>query len=77
MGEYSARQQLKLQSMSQDVTSNQELTAEAHKLAEEKRKLQNLSDKLQFCISSTNLETLSSEEAQKVMQIQVPSSWAL
>ena len=70
MGEYSARQQLKLQSMSQDVASNQELTAEAHKLAEEKRKLQNLSDKLQFCISTAKMQTLSAEEAQKVMQIQ-------
>ena len=71
MGEYSARQQLKLQSMSQDVASNQELAAEAHKLAEEKRKLQNLSDKLQFCISTARMQTLSSEEAQKVMQIQL------
>jgi len=70
MGEYSARQQLKLQSMSQDVASNQELTAEAHKLAEEKRKLQNLSDKLSFHISTARMQTLSAEEAQKVMQIQ-------
>ena len=68
MGEYSARQQLKLQSMSADVTSNQELTAEAHKLAEEKRKLQNLSEKLQFTISTSKMETLSPEEAQKVAE---------
>lgn len=71
MGEYSARQQLKLQAMSQDVNSIQNVTAEAHKLAEEKRKLQNLSDKLQFCISTAKMQTLSPEEAQKVMQIQV------
>merc|ERR1740138_1670722 len=71
MGEYSARQQLKLQSMSGDVANNQELTAEAHKLAEEKRKLQNLSDKLQFSVSNSRMETLSPEEAQKVMQIQM------
>jgi hypothetical protein len=70
MGEYSARQQLKLQTMSQDVANNQELTAEAHKLAEEKRKLQNLSEKLQFSVSSAKMETLSPEEAKKVMQIQ-------
>ena len=56
--------------MSQDVASNQELTAQAHTLAEEKRKLQNLSDKLQFCISTAKMQTLSAEEAQKVMQIQ-------
>ena len=70
MGEYSARQQLKLQSMHNDVASNQELTAEAHKLAEEKRKLQNLSDKLQFHISTAKIQSLSPAEAQKVMSIQ-------
>merc|ERR1740138_611464 len=70
MGEYSARQQLKLQTMSQDVANNQELTAEAHKLAEEKRKLQNLSDKLQFSVSTAKMDTLTAEEARKVMQIQ-------
>jgi len=70
MGEYSARQQLKLQTMTPHVSSNQELTAEAHKLAEEKRKLQNLSDKLQFSVSTAKMETLSPEEARKVMQIQ-------
>ena len=52
--------------MSQDVASNQELTAGAHKLAEEKRKLQNLSDKLQFCISTAKMQTLSAEEALRV-----------
>mgnify|MGYP001299498065 CR=1 FL=1 len=42
MGEYSARQQLKLQSMSSTLGANQELTAEAQRLAEEKRKLRTL-----------------------------------
>jgi len=70
MGEYSARQQLKLQTMNPDVAANQELTAEAHKLAEEKRKLQNLSDKLQFSVSNAKMSTLTPEEARKVMQIQ-------
>jgi len=70
MGEYSARQQLKLQTMNPDVAANQELTAEAHKLAEEKRKLQNLSDKLQFSVSTSKMSTLTPEEARKVMQIQ-------
>jgi hypothetical protein len=70
MGEYSARQQLKLQSLAPEVQANQDVTAEVNKLAEEKRKLQNLSDKLQFSISASQLATLSAEEAQKVMQIQ-------
>jgi len=70
MGEYSARQQLKMQSMQSDVVANQELAAEAQTLGEEKRKLQNLSDKLQFSVSSAKMETLTAEEARKVMQIQ-------
>ena len=41
----------------------QQEASEVNKLAEEKRKLQNLSDKLQFSISAAKLATLSSEEA--------------
>ena len=70
MGEYSARQQLKLQGLQAEVEANQAVTAEVNKLQEEKRKLQNLSDKLQFSVSSAQLATLSPEEAQKVMDIQ-------
>merc|ERR1719271_996582 len=70
MGEYSARQQLKLQQLKPEVEANQSVTAEVNKLAEEKRKLQNLSDKLQFSISAAQLATLSPEEAAKVMDIQ-------
>jgi hypothetical protein len=70
MGEYSARQQLKLQQLKPEVEANQSVTAEVNKLAEEKRKLQNLSDKLQFHISSAQLATLTAEEAAKVMDIQ-------
>jgi len=70
MGEYSARQQLKLQNMEETVLTNQKLSAEAHKLASEKRKLQNLSDKLQFSISAAQMETLTPEDASRVMKIQ-------
>merc|ERR1711871_581745 len=70
MGEYSARQQLKLQQLQPEVEANQLYTAEVNKLAEEIRKLQNLSDKLQFSISAAKLATLSQEEAERVMQIQ-------
>jgi len=70
MGEYSARQQLKLAGLQAEVEANQAVTAEVNKLQEEKRKLQNLSDKLQFSVSSAQLATLSPEEAQKVMDIQ-------
>ena len=70
MGEYSARQQLKLASLQAEVEANQAVTAEVNKLQEEKRKLQNLSDKLQFSVSNAQLATLSPEEAQKVMDIQ-------
>jgi hypothetical protein len=70
MGEYSARQQLKLQNLGPEVAANQAVTAEVNKLQEEKRKLQNFSDKLQFSISAAQLATLSPEEAQKVMDIQ-------
>ena len=70
MGEYSARQQLKLQEVAPEMQANQAVTAEVNKLQEEKRKLQNLSEKLQFHISSAQLATLTPEEAQKVMDIQ-------
>jgi len=70
MGEYSARQQLKLQQLKPEVEANQNVTAEVNKLAEEKRKLQNLSDRLQFSISVAKLETLTKEDATKVMNIQ-------
>ena len=70
MGEYSARQQLKLQSMSSTLGANQELTAEAQRLAEEKRKLENLSNKLSFHVSAGKMETLTPEEARRVMLIQ-------
>lgn len=70
MGEYSARQQLKLAGLQAEVEANQAVTAEVNRLQEEKRKLQNLSEKLQFSVSTAQLATLSPEEAQKVMDIQ-------
>merc|ERR1719473_2591745 len=51
MGEYSARQQLKLASMEQEVRENQQVTQEVNKLANEKRHLQNMQNKLQFSLN--------------------------
>jgi len=70
MGEYSARQQLKLFQVDEVVQTNQALSKELHELDTEKRKLQNLSDKLQFSISGNYMETLSPEEANRVIAIQ-------
>jgi len=70
MGEYSARQQLKLQSMNDTVEENQALTNEVNKLGDERRKLQNLSDKLSFSVNTGYLKTLTQDEAAKVMEIQ-------
>jgi len=70
MGEYSARQQLKLLEINETVEKNRQLTSEANKLGEEKRKLQNLSDGLQFSINANQMKTLTQEQAEKVMEIQ-------
>mmetsp|Transcript_68630 Transcript_68630/g.153140 ORF Transcript_68630/g.153140 Transcript_68630/m.153140 type:complete len:507 (-) Transcript_68630:883-2403(-) len=70
MGEYSARQQLKLANMESEVKDNQLVTAQMNSIAEEKRRLQNMSEKLQFSISSNELESLSPEDAAKVQAIQ-------
>ena len=70
MGEYSARQQLKLQTMEDEVKSNQDINADLNKLGEEKRKLENMSKRLQFSISEAQLKTLSTEDAAKVADIQ-------
>merc|ERR1719453_2681382 len=70
MGEYSARQQLKLFQVDEVVQANQAVSKELHELDTEKRKLQNLSDKLQFSISAAQMQTLSLSEAEKVLDIQ-------
>merc|ERR1719453_1439675 len=70
MGEYSARQQLKLFQVDEVVQANQAVSKELHELDTEKRKLQNLSDRLQFSITAAKMSTLTAEEADKVMQIQ-------
>lgn len=70
MGEFSARQQLKLFQVDEVVQANQAVSKELHELEVEKRKLQNLSDKLQFSISAAHMQTLSPAEADKVMDIQ-------
>lgn len=70
MGEYSARQQLKLASMENEVRENQAVTATINTYAEEKRKLQNMSQKLQFSIGAQELASLSPEDANRVAEIQ-------
>jgi len=70
MGEYSARQQLKIQSMQAEVDLNQQLTAEKHKISDEKRKLQNIHEKLHFMIKKDKMETLTPEQRQVVENIQ-------
>jgi len=70
MGEYSARQQLKLASMEAEVRENQAVTATMNTYSEEKRKLQNMAEKLSFSIGAQELGSLSSEDAEKVAEIQ-------
>jgi hypothetical protein len=70
MGEYSARQQLKLASMESEVRDNQAITATMNTYNEEKRKLQNMSAKLQFSISANELASLTPEDQKKVNEIQ-------
>jgi len=70
MGEYSARQQLKLANMESEVKDNQTVTGQIQQFAEEKRKLQNLSEKLQFSIGASELASLSPADAKKVADIQ-------
>merc|ERR1711988_1185550 len=70
MGEYSARQQIKLHQIDETVQANQAVTKELNELETEKRKLQNLSEKLQFGISDAQMQTLTKEEAERVMEIQ-------
>mmetsp|Transcript_24836 Transcript_24836/g.51963 ORF Transcript_24836/g.51963 Transcript_24836/m.51963 type:complete len:509 (-) Transcript_24836:455-1981(-) len=70
MGEYSARQQLKLASIETEVRENQQVTAEAARVASEKRQLQDMSRRLQFSLSRAQLASLSEAEAQRVLEIQ-------
>jgi len=70
MGEYSARQQLKLASMEAEVRENQAVTATMNTYSEEKRKLQNMAEKISFSIGAQELGSLSSEDAEKVAEIQ-------
>ena len=70
MGEYSARQQLKLSAMESEVRENQTVTAEVNKLAAEKRQLQDMSKRLQFTLSSGDMANLSSDDAARVQEIQ-------
>jgi len=70
MGVYSARQQLRLQSMEGTVASNQEASKELHSLELEKRKLEGLKAKLQFSVSADKMAELSPEDQAKVQAIQ-------
>ena len=70
MGEYSARQQLKLTSMEDEVRENQQVTQEVNKLANEKRHLQNMQNKLQFSLNTTQLATLSPADMAALSEIQ-------
>lgn len=70
MGEYSARQQLNLASLNDVVAKNQEVTQQVHKLGEEKRSLQAMSEKLQFRITDDQMSSFSAEEKLKLEEIQ-------
>jgi len=70
MGVYSARQQLRIQAMEETVSANQSASQELNDLNSEKRKLQNLADKLTFSISASQMENLSDAEKAKVQEIQ-------
>ena len=70
MGEYSARQQLKLAAMEAEVRENQQATAQVNQLATEKRQLQDMSKRLQFSLTNDQMSSLSAEDAARVAEIQ-------
>ena len=56
MGEYSARQQLKLSAMEAEVRENQAVTAQVNQLQAEKRQLQDMSKRLTFSLTNAEQE---------------------
>jgi len=70
MGEYSARQQLKLAAMEDEVRENQAATAQVNKLGSEKRQLLDMSKRLQFTLTGQEMAGLSEEDAKRVAEIQ-------
>ena len=70
MGEYSARQQLKLSAMESEVRENQTVTAEVNHLAAEKRQLQDMSKRLTFSLTNAEQANLSEADAARVLEIQ-------
>ena len=70
MGEYSARQQLKLSAMESEVRENQSVTAAVNHLAAEKRQLQDMSKRLTFSLTNAEQANLSEADAARVAEIQ-------
>ena len=70
MGEYSARQQLKLTSLETEVRENQRVAAEVHEVSSKKRQLQDMSKRLQFSLNEAQVANLSESEAQAIADIQ-------
>ena len=70
MGEYSARQQMKLSSMKRVMNANQASTAEVYRLETERRRLVSMSTKLTFSIRDGTLAALSPEDRDAVSKIQ-------
>jgi len=70
MGEYSARQQLKLANIESEVRENQAATADVARVQSEKRALVDMSKKLQFRIQDSKLAALSPAEADRLAEIQ-------
>ena len=70
MGEYSARQQLKLSAIEDDVKANQQVTAEVNRVAAEKRQLKDMHARLQFSLNDSQKETLSDADLARVQEIQ-------
>ena len=70
MGEYSARQQLKLSAMEAEVRENQAVTAQVNQLQAEKRQLQDMSKRLTFSLTNAEQANLSEADAARVLEIQ-------
>ena len=70
MGAYSMSQQIQLEEMEGEVRANQAHTAELNALEEEKRRLENMANKLQFGISNSKMVALSDDEKKAVQDIQ-------
>ena len=70
MGEYSARQQLKLSAIEDDVKANQQVTAEVNRVAAEKRQLKDMHARLQFSLNDSQKETLSDADLARVQENQ-------